>query len=94
MAQNEQFGPKPGLTIDQKETLPYLGDLSVAQALFSKFSRQILTAYDDFLHAKRGGDEVQADIERIVKEYGGIFMGRVKRYVAAPGRTLQGSADG
>lgn len=72
------------LVVDPKQDRPYLGDMHVTQALFSEFSRRVLADYDDFLHAKRDGDAVQADVTRIVREYADIFMGRDKRYAAAP----------
>lgn len=72
------------LTVDPVSDIPYLGDYNTTHGLIIKFAYKTIELYDQFLHGERKGPEVQADIEKEIKEYADIFMGRNQEYKLAP----------
>lgn len=62
----------------------YLGNAQVVHRFVGSFAESVIRAYDGFLSGKASGEAVQAEIERLIKEYGDAFMGRDERFEIAP----------
>lgn len=62
----------------------YLGNAKVVHRFVGSFAESVIRAYDGFLAGKANGEDVQAEIEKLIKEYGDAFMGRDERFEIAP----------
>lgn len=63
---------------------PSLGNADVARGLVSEFASAIVAARKDYNLDKLTGEQAQARVRELAKEYGEIVMGRDARYEALP----------
>lgn len=70
-----------GFSMDPR---PSLGDSNVVRGLVSEFAAAIVDARKQYNQDKLTGDQAQAQVRELAKEYGDIVMGRDSRYFALP----------
>lgn len=62
----------------------YLGNASVVHSFVGKFANDVMRAYDGYLSGRTPADHVQSQIDELIREHGGAFMGNDSRYEIAP----------
>lgn len=70
-----------GFSMDAR---PSLGDGNVVRGLVSEFAAAIVDVRKDYNLDKFTGEQAQAKVRELAKEYGDIVMGRDSRYFALP----------
>lgn len=70
-----------GFSMDPR---PSLGNADVVRELVSKFGADVVAVRREYLEDKLTGQEAQARIRDLARDYGAIVMGRDKDYFALP----------
>lgn len=70
-----------GFSVDPR---PSLGDAGVVRDLVSKFGADVVAVRREYLEDKLTGQEAQARVRELARDYGAIVMGRDKDYFALP----------
>ncbi len=70
-----------GFSMDPR---PSLGNLDVVRGIVSEFGAAIVDARKQYNLDKLTGEQAQARVRELAKEYGDIIMGRDARYFALP----------
>lgn len=70
-----------GFSMDPR---PSLGDAGVVRDLVSKFGTDVVAVRREYLEDKLTGQEAQARIRDLARDYGAIVMGRDQDYFALP----------
>lgn len=70
-----------GFSVDPR---PSLGDAGVVRDLVSKFGADVVAVRREYLEDKLTGQEAQARVRDLARDYGAIVMGRDKDYFALP----------
>lgn len=70
-----------GIVVTDK---PSLGSASVVQGLVSEFAGAVVVVRKRYNQDKLTGEQAQADLRALAKEYGDIVMGRDDRFQALP----------
>lgn len=66
------------------DSRPSLGNADVVRELVSKFGTDVVAIRRDYLEDKLTGQEAQARIRDVARDYGAIVMGRDADYFALP----------
>lgn len=70
-----------GFSVDPR---PSLGDAGVVRDLVSKFGADVVAVRREYLEDKLTGQEAQARVRELARDYGAIVMGRDQDYFALP----------
>lgn len=70
-----------GFIVDPR---PSLGDAGVVRDLVSKFGADVVAVRREYLEDKLTGQEAQARVRELARDYGAIVMGRDQDYFALP----------
>jgi hypothetical protein len=70
-----------GIVVTDK---PSLGSAPVVQGLVSEFAGAVVNVRKRYNQDKLSGEQAQAEVRALAKEYGDIVMGRDQRYQALP----------
>lgn len=70
-----------GFSMDPR---PSLGNADVVRELVSKFGTDVVAVRRQYLEDELTGEEAQARVRELAKDYGAIIMGRDEAYFALP----------
>lgn len=70
-----------GFSLDPR---PSLGNLNVVRALVSEFATRIVNVRKEYNLDKLSGEEAQAKVRELAREYGDIVLGRDPSYFSLP----------
>lgn len=70
-----------GISMDSR---PSLGNAAVVRGLVSEFGAAVVDVRKQYNQDKLTGDQAQARVRDIAREYGHVIMGRDDRYAAMP----------